>query len=137
MVWAALTSGRKDSLLSCQKAVDDRKMVRYKVTARLKNHNSSMFHSANLDAIPVSARVTGIEYMEIETQGNKEEELENIDEGLAAVDIGGVIAGAIGSMYQAERVKTIPDRLGLALFTPLWHGIPRPSFMRLPGGWMR
>jgi diphthine-ammonia ligase len=121
MAWAALTSGGKDSILSCQKAIDSGKVVRYMVTARPKNRNSYMFHSANLDAVPVIARVAGMEYVEIETQGNKEEELQDLEEGLAALDIEGVIAGAVASRYQAERVKTITDRLGLSLFTPLWH----------------
>ena len=124
MVWAALTSGGKDSILACQKAIDEGKVVGYMVTARPKNHNSYMFHSANLDAVPVIARVAGMEYVEIETQGNKEEELKDLENGLAALDIEGVIAGAVDSRYQAERVKTITDRLGLALFTPLWHRDP-------------
>jgi diphthine-ammonia ligase len=124
MAWAALTSGGKDSILSCQKAIDSGKVVRYMVTARPKNRNSYMFHSANLDAVPVIAQVAGMEYVEITTDGNKEEELKDLEEGIAALDIEGVIAGAVASLYQAERVKTITDRLGLALFTPLWHMDP-------------
>lgn len=124
MAWAALTSGGKDSILSCQKAIDSGKVVRYMVTARPKNHDSYMFHSANLDAVPVIARVAGMEYIEVETQGNKEEELKDLEEGLAALDIEGIIAGAVASRYQAERVQRITDRLGLALFIPLWHMDP-------------
>jgi diphthine-ammonia ligase len=124
MVWAALTSGGKDSILSCQKAIDSGRVVRYMVTARPKNRDSYMFHSANLDAVPVIARIAGMEYVEIETQGNKEAELKDLEEGLAGLDIEGVIAGAVASRYQADRVKTITDRLGLALFTPLWHMDP-------------
>ena len=124
MAWAALTSGGKDSILSCQKAIDSGKVVRYMVTARPKNHDSYMFHSANLEAVPVIAKVAGMEYVEIETQGNKEEELKDLEGGLAALDIEGVIAGAVASRYQADRVKTITDRLGLELFTPLWHMDP-------------
>ena len=121
MSWAALTSGGKDSVLSCQKAIDSGKDVQYMVTARPKNRDSYMFHSANLDAVPVIARVAGMEYVEIETHGRKEEELADLEAGLAALDIEGVIAGAVASEYQAVRVKTITDKLGLELFTPLWH----------------
>jgi diphthine-ammonia ligase len=121
MSWAALTSGGKDSILSCQKAIDSGKDVRYMVTARPENRDSYMFHSANLDAVPVIARVAGMEYVEIETHGRKEEELADLQAGLAALDIEGVIAGAVASEYQAQRVKTITDKLGLELFTPLWH----------------
>src|SRR5512145_1351619 len=121
MSWAALTSGGKDSVLSCQKAIDSGKDVRYLVTARPKNPDSYMFHSANLDAVPVIAQVAGMNYVEIETHGRKEEELADLEAGLAALDIEGVIAGAVASEYQAQRVKTITDKLGLELFTPLWH----------------
>jgi ABC transporter with metal-binding/Fe-S-binding domain ATP-binding protein len=124
MAWAALTSGGKDSVLSCQKAIDSGKEVRYLVTVRPKNRDSYMFHSANLDAVPVIARVAGMEYAEILTEGNKEEELKDLEEGLSALDIEGIIAGAVASRYQADRVRTITDRLGLALFTPLWHMDP-------------
>jgi len=121
MSWAALTSGGKDSILSRQKAIDSGKDVQYLVTARPKNRDSYMFHSANLDVVPVIAQVAGIQYVEIPTEGNKEEELADLEAGLAVLDIEGVIAGAVASEYQAERVKAITDRLGLELFTPLWH----------------
>ena len=121
MSWAALTSGGKDSILSCQKAIDSGRDVQYLVTARPKNRDSYMFHSANLDVVPMIAHVAGIRYVEISTEGNKEEELTDLESGLAALDIEGVIAGAVASEYQAERVKAITDRLGLELFTPLWH----------------
>ena len=121
MSWAALTSGGKDSILSCQKALDAGKDVRYLVTVRPKNPDSYMFHSANLDAVPVMAEVAGMEYVEIPTHGRKEEELADLETGLSALDIEGVIAGAVASVYQAERVRAITDRLGLELFTPLWH----------------
>ena len=121
MSWAALTSGGKDSILSCQKAIDRGLDVRYLVTVRPKNADSYMFHSANLDAVPVIARVAGMEYIEIATPGRKEEELADLEKGLAALDIEGVIAGAVASSYQAMRVRAITDRLGLSLCTPLWH----------------
>ena len=121
MSWAALTSGGKDSILSCQKAIDSGKDVQYMVTAHPQNRDSYMFHSANLEAVPVMARVSGMEYVEIETHGRKEEELSDLKNGLSALDIEGVIAGAVASEYQAQRVKTITDQLGFELFTPLWH----------------
>ena len=121
MSWAALTSGGKDSILACQRAIDAGKDVKYLVTVRPENRESYMFHSANLDAVPVIARVAGMQYVEIATHGKKEEELADLKEGLAALDIEGVTAGAVASAYQAERVKAITDRLGIALLTPLWH----------------
>lgn len=133
MSWAALTSGGKDSILSCQKAIDSGKDVRYLVTARPKNRDSYMFHSANLDVVPVIAKVAGREYVEIATEGNKEEELKDLEAGLAALDIEGVVAGAVASEYQAARVKAITDKLGLELFTPLWHMDPELLLREVAG----
>jgi ABC transporter with metal-binding/Fe-S-binding domain ATP-binding protein len=121
MSWAALTSGGKDSILSIQRAIDSGKDVEYMVTARPENRDSYMFHSANLDAVAVIAKVAGMNYIEICTPGRKEEELADLEAGLAGLDVEGVIAGAVASVYQAERVKAITDRLGISLFTPLWH----------------
>jgi len=121
MSWAALTSGGKDSILSIQKAIDTGKDVEYIVTVRPDNRDSFMFHSANLDAVAAIAKVSGMKYKEILTHGRKEEELVDLERGLASLDVEGVIAGAIASVYQAERVKAITDRLGVLLFTPLWH----------------
>jgi diphthine-ammonia ligase len=121
MSWAALTSGGKDSILSIQKALDSGKEVEYIVTARPENRDSYMFHSANLDAVAAIANVAGMEYREIRTHGRKEEELSDLEQGLSELDVEGVIAGAVASVYQAERVKAITDRLGIQLFTPLWH----------------
>ena len=121
MGWAALTSGGKDSILACQRAIDAGKDVKYLVTVRPENRDSFMFHSANLDAVPVIAQVSGIKYVDITTHGGKEEELADLEAGLSALDIDGIIAGAVASVYQAERVKAIADRLRIELFTPLWH----------------
>ena len=121
MSWAALTSGGKDSVLACQKAIDSGREVQYLVTVRPDNRDSYMFHSTNLDAVRVMAEVAGMEYVEIGTHGRKEEELADLEAGLAALEIEGVIAGAVASAYQAERVKAIADRLGISVYTPLWQ----------------
>lgn len=121
MSWAALTSGGKDSILSIQKALDCGKDVEYIVTVRPENRDSYMFHSANLDAVAAIAKVAGMKYHEIWTHGRREEELADLEHGLKNLEIEGVIAGAVASVYQATRVKTITDRLGIQLFTPLWH----------------
>jgi diphthine-ammonia ligase len=121
MSWAALTSGGKDSILSVQKAIDAGMDVEFMVTVYPENRDSYMFHSANIDAVAAIARVAGIKFREILTHGRKEEELADLEAGIAALDIEGVIAGAVESVYQAERVKAITDRLGIELFTPLWH----------------
>jgi len=124
MVWASLISGGKDSVLATQKAIDAGLEVRYLVVVRPKTPDSYMFHSANLDAVRVMAEHAGIEYVEIYTPGRKEEELTDLESGLAALEIEGIISGAVDSSYQKERIEAIAGRLGIKTFAPLWHMDP-------------
>jgi ABC transporter with metal-binding/Fe-S-binding domain ATP-binding protein len=124
MSWAALTSGGKDSILACQKAIDSDKEVEFLVTVRPENRDSYMFHSANLDAVPVIARHAGMKYVEIRTHGRKEEELSDLEKGLSCVPAEGIVVGAIASEYQNDRVAAIADRLSLDVFAPLWKQDP-------------
>ncbi|MDR0981381.1 MAG: diphthine--ammonia ligase [Methanocalculaceae archaeon] len=124
MTWAALTSGGKDSILALQKALDAGMDVSYMVTVVPQNPDSYMFHSANLAAVPVIAGRCGMIYVGIPTLGEKEDELQDLETGLAALPIKGVIAGAIESEYQRSRISALCERLGLALFAPLWYMDP-------------
>ncbi|MDV0441692.1 diphthine--ammonia ligase [Methanorbis furvi] len=124
MTWAALTSGGKDSILALQKALDAGMDVTYMVTVVPKNPDSYMFHSANLAAVPVIAERCGLIYVGIPSDGEKEAELLDLKNGLAALPIEGVIVGAIESEYQRSRVAAICDELGIALFAPLWKMDP-------------
>ena len=124
MGFAALTSGGKDSILSCQLAIDGGKEVDFLVTVRPDNRESYMFHSANLDAVPVIARHAGMKYVEIQTHGRKEEELIDLERGLSHLPVEGVIVGAIASAYQNDRVATIARSLSLEVYAPLWKRDP-------------
>jgi diphthine-ammonia ligase len=124
MSWAALTSGGKDSVLSCQHAIDAGKEVEFLVTVRPENRDSYMFHSANLDAVPVIARHAGMKYVEIRTHGRKEEELTDLERGLSLLPVEGIVVGAIASEYQNDRVAAIAKTLGLEVFAPLWKRDP-------------
>lgn len=124
MTWAALTSGGKDSILALQKALDNGLNVSHMVTVVPKNPDSYMFHAANLNAVPVIAERCGLVYVGIPTDGEKEAELLDLKDGLAALDFEGVIVGAIESEYQRSRVAALCDELGLSLYVPLWQMDP-------------
>lgn len=124
MGFAALTSGGKDSVLSVQKAIDQGIQVSYLVVVRPENPDSFMFHSSNLDAVPVIAHISGIFYAEIHTKGEKEDELQDLSGGLEKLDIEGIIVGAINSVYQHDRVRAIAEGLGIEVFAPLWQMDP-------------
>lgn len=133
MSWAALTSGGKDSVLACQKAIDSGKRVDFLVTVRPENRNSYMFHSVNLDAVPVIARHAGMKYVEIRTHGRKEEELADLERGLSLLPVKGIIVGAIASAYQYDRIGTIAGNLGLDIFAPLWQQDPESVVAEVAG----
>jgi diphthine-ammonia ligase len=124
MGFAALTSGGKDSILSAQKAIDQGMEVTHLVTVRPRNPDSFMFHSSNLDVVPVIARLSGIEYIEIHSPGEKEDELRDLRKGLGSLDIDGVIVGAVNSVYQRDRVLATAENLGIEVFAPLWQMDP-------------
>lgn len=124
MSWAALTSGGKDSILAMQKALDSGIEISHMVTVVPKNKESYMFHSANLNAVPVMAERAGVEYVEIESDGVKEKEIDDMKEGLKSLDIDGVTVGAIESEYQRSRVDAVCKSLGIQMFAPLWKMNP-------------
>lgn len=124
MSLAALTSGGKDSILSMQKMIDAGYNVSHMVCVVPKNTESYMFHSANLNAVPVMAQRCGIEYVKIESKGEKESELDDLKNGLSKLDIDGVIVGAIESVYQKSRTEKICRELNLKMFAPLWKMNP-------------
>jgi diphthine-ammonia ligase len=58
------------------------------------------------------------------TKGEKENELQDLQELLHGLPIDGVISGAIASEYQRTRIERVCDELGIKSFTPLWHKKP-------------
>lgn len=124
MGWAALTSGGKDSILSIQRAIDSDMEVEYLVTIRPRNPDSYMFHSSNLDAVPVIAEVSGISYHEIRSEGKKEEELVELEAGIRDLPVEGIITGAVASEYQRQRIDRIAAKHAMKVFSPLWHMEP-------------
>jgi diphthine-ammonia ligase len=124
MGWAALTSGGKDSILSIQRAIDSDMEVDYLVTIRPRNPDSYMFHSSNLDAVPVIADASGIFYHEIRSEGKKEEELVELEAGIRDLPVEGIITGAVASEYQRQRIDRIAAKHAMKVFCPLWHMDP-------------
>jgi diphthine-ammonia ligase len=121
----ALTSGGKDSNAALYRMKRRNNEISCLLTLRSENKHSYMFDSKKekLD-IEKQAEELDIPLLIQETEGEKEEELEDLKEGLrrAREEFGveGVIAGALASTYQRDRVEEVAEEVGLKVFAPLW-----------------
>lgn len=116
---ASLLSGGKDSVYAAY-LMQQEHQLSYMVSMKTQNPDSYMFHTVNIDITRLQAKAWGIPYVGAKTEGVKEEELDDLKETLASLDIDGVITGAIASRYQADRVNKLCDKLGLTHLSPLW-----------------
>lgn len=126
---AALVSGGKDSSWSLWRAGREGHEIACLVSIRPRNPESYMFQSQNVHLTGAFADACGLPLLIEETAGEKEAELADLRRGLArARERGceGVVAGAVASRYQKERVETLCRELGLALVAPLWGADPLP-----------
>ncbi len=83
-----------------------------------------MFHVPNIEVTGRQAEAIGLPIVYRRTKGEKERELEDlkkaVDEAKADFGLGGIVTGAVKSVYQSTRVQRICNRLGLWCFDPLW-----------------
>jgi ABC transporter with metal-binding/Fe-S-binding domain ATP-binding protein len=118
-----LFSGGKDSTLALHYA-KNREEVVCLITLLSENKESYMFHTPNVDVTALQAQALGLPRIAKSTKGEKEKELQDLEEAIAAAarrfNIEGVVTGAVESVYQAERVQRICKKLGLWCFNPLW-----------------
>ncbi|MFP4000519.1 MAG: diphthine--ammonia ligase [Thermoplasmata archaeon] len=121
MGYAALFSGGKDSSLALWKAQSSGLTVDYLVTVYPERDDSYMFHKPNLHLIPELASSIGIDSIKVTTSGKKEEEVEDLKEGLKNLDISGLITGAVASRYQMERIEKLSEEFSLDVYAPLWN----------------
>ena len=95
------------------------------LTIKSKNLDSYMYHTPAVDIVKLQSESIGIPLMIQETEGKKEEELEDLKkilkEAKEKYQIEGIITGALFSNYQRERIEKVADSLSLKIFSPLWH----------------
>jgi diphthine-ammonia ligase len=119
-----LCSGGKDSLYACGCAMRKDK-VACLIGIRARNPESYMFHTPNVHLVTLQAEAAGLPLVDVETSGEKEKELGDLERALVLArdqhKIEGVVTGAILSVYQATRIQKICRRLDLWCFNPLWH----------------
>lgn len=122
----ALTSGGKDSNASLFRMWRRNNEISCLLTLRSENKDSYMFDSKKSDKdLKWQSEKLGIPLLIQKTEGEKERELEDLRKGLEKAKeeygVEGVVAGAIESSYQRDRVDKVAEEVGLKVFTPLWQ----------------
>lgn len=121
MTNACLFSGGKDSMLALHKAMELGADIDLLITMRSANKESYMFHYPNVGLTELQAHALGMRHVFAETEGRKEEELEDLEEALKVNDVKLLVTGATFSKYQADRINAIAKKLGVEHVAPLWH----------------
>ncbi|MBW2968087.1 diphthine--ammonia ligase, partial [Candidatus Woesearchaeota archaeon] len=118
-------SSGKDSAYAMWTMMKQNYPIRCLITMKSRNPDSYMFHTPNIDLASLQARAMQVPIIVEETAGEKEKELADMEIAIVRAKkeygIEGVVTGALYSQYQRERIEKICDKLGLKIFSPLWH----------------
>ncbi|MEM0230613.1 MAG: diphthine--ammonia ligase [Candidatus Woesearchaeota archaeon] len=132
MKLGALFSGGKDSCYAMHLAARQHEIVCL-ISILSKSSESYMFHTPNINLVKKQAEALGLPILMEETEGQKEEELKDLERALLKAKseyrIEGIVSGAIASTYQKERIEKICKRLGLECLNPLW-GVDQFELLR-------
>ncbi len=128
MGYVLLLSGGKDSVyagyLAMKRGID----LELALTALPKRCDSYMFHYPNARVAKYVAKAMGLEHQEVEVSGEKEKEVEELYSFLKEIKPEGIVAGALASRYQRERIEKIARRLNARCYFPLW-GIDQREYL--------
>jgi len=120
-----LFSGGKDSTYAAWLAKKEGHDIECLITLFSKNKESYMFHTPAIEFVEKQAESMGIPLVIQETEGNKEDELEDLERAIKKAvkknHIEGIVTGAVESVYQASRIQRVCNRLNIECFNPLWQ----------------
>jgi len=122
---ASLFSGGKDSAFATWWAQMQGWDVTELVTVLPESSESWMFHYPGAEWTRLQADAMRIPLTVIRTKGVKENELDDLADGLRILikkaGIEGIVSGAVASEYQRTRLDNLCEGLSLRSFAPLWH----------------
>jgi asparagine synthase (glutamine-hydrolysing) len=120
-----LFSSGKDSTYAAYVMKKQNYEITCLITIKSENPDSYMFHTPAIEIAELQAEAMGIPIIFKKTKGEKEKELEDLEKAIIEAKekykIDGIVTGALFSDYQRSRVEKICDKLGLKIFSPLWH----------------
>jgi diphthine-ammonia ligase len=118
---AALFSGGKDSNYALFCAQHYGWDVTHLVSVFSRSPESYMYHVPAIELTRLAARSIGIPLVEVTTPPEPEAELIPLKDMLRALDVDGIVSGALASEYQRRRLDQICQDIGIKSFAPLWH----------------
>ncbi|WP_303295406.1 TIGR00289 family protein [Methanobrevibacter woesei] len=121
---AVLFSGGKDSVMALHSALEKGEDVLYLLSMKSINDESYMFHVPNIGLTSLLAEALDIPLIVAETNGIKEEELQDLREqfeNLKNCGVECIYTGALYSVYQKSRIEKLADEIGLKVVSPYWH----------------
>ena len=129
---AVLFSGGKDSTMALYYALKEKEDVKYLLSMKSKNDESYMFHVPNIHITDLLSQALDIPLISVETDGVKEEELEDLKrafEKLKSLGVEAIYTGALYSVYQKSRIEKLGSEVGLTIISPYWH-VDEREYMR-------
>jgi|SRR3989344_864825 len=125
MKLGVLCSGGKDSLYAAYLAKKAGHELACLISVASENAESLMFHTPNINLIAQQAQAMNIPLIMVTTKGKKELELIDLCKAIVQAKkkygLGGVVSGAVGSVYQSSRIQKICNDLNITCFNPLWQ----------------
>ena len=129
---AVLFSGGKDSTMAIYAALEAKEDVKYLLSVKSRNDESYMFHVPNIHITDLLSQALEIPIMSVETDGIKEEELEDLKSAfvdLKNLGVEAIYTGALYSVYQKSRIEKLGEETGLKIISPYWH-VDELEYMR-------
>ncbi len=118
---ACLFSGGKDSTYAAHLMEQAGHEVVCLVTVVPDDPHSWVFHTLNLEHLPIMAEAMGKDLIAVPSSGEEGADLAALEAALTGLDVEGVVTGAIASDYQWDRINGVCHKLGLKVFSPLWR----------------
>jgi len=120
-----LFSGGKDSCYAAFLSQKQGHEIVCLISIISKNPHSYMFHTPNIKFVKKQAEAMKLPILIQRTAGIKEMELLDLEKAIKRAmkkyKIEAIVTGAIASMYQTSRIKSICDKLKLKCLNPLWQ----------------
>jgi ABC transporter with metal-binding/Fe-S-binding domain ATP-binding protein len=130
----ALFSGGKDSTYAAWLTSKEHQLACL-ITVFPRSDMSYMFHFPNIQWTRLQADAMRVPQLTEESEGVKEEELEDLRRALSKAKdtykLDGVCTGALASVYQKTRVERVCEELGLECISQLWGIDPGQHLRRL------